>query len=140
MKRTRGFTLMEMLITIAVLSILTAIALPSYSEYVKRGQRSEARAALVQAAQFMERVRTERNSYRPGGNVPTLPTSVATVPGSGAARYAIRLSAVTANTFALEAQAVGSMVGDLCGNLSLDNTGLRGFTGGKGTMERCWER
>ena len=97
----QGFTLIEVMITVAVVAILTAVALPSYNEYVRRGQRAEARAALLQAAQFMERVRTERNSYRPGGAAPTLPTGMAQVPPQGATRYAIQLQANTATTYVL---------------------------------------
>ena len=136
----QGFTLIEVMITVAVVAILTAVALPSYNEYVRRGQRAEARAALLQAAQFMERVRTERNSYRPGGAAPTLPTGMAQVPPQGATRYTIQLQANTATTYVLEAQAVGAMATDRCGNLRIDNTGLRTFTGTGGNLDLCWLR
>ena len=51
--RQRGFTLIEVMIVVAVVSILTAIAMPSYNEYIRRGHRADARAGLLQAAQWM---------------------------------------------------------------------------------------
>ena len=49
----RGFTLIEVMIVVAIVAILSAIALPSYTEYIRRGNRAEARAGLLQAAQWM---------------------------------------------------------------------------------------
>ena len=136
----RGFTLLEVLMVIGILAILTAIAVPSYQDSIRRGHRSEARATVLQAAQFMERVRTERNTYAPGGVAPTLPGSLAQLPVSGAARYTVTVSAVTATTYTISAQPAGVMAGDVCGNLSVDETGQRGYSGGSGTMLLCWER
>lgn len=138
--RAGGFTLMEVMITMTIVAILTAIAVPAYGEYVRRGHRAEARGALIQAAQFMERIRTERNSYRPGGTAPTLPSDLARLPQTGTVRYTLRLQTNTATQYTLEATAAGSMASDRCGNLRLDNTGLRTYTGTNGSMDLCWDR
>ena len=79
MKRHRGFTLIELMITVAVIGILAAIAYPSYAEYVRRGHRAEARAGLLQAAQWMERAATAMGSYPLTAN---FPASLQTVPAN----------------------------------------------------------
>lgn len=63
MWRSKGFTLVELMIVVAIVGILTAIAYPSYSEYVLRGRRAEARTALLDLMQQQERYFTQNNSY-----------------------------------------------------------------------------
>lgn len=58
-----GFTLIELMITVAVVAILAAVAMPSYTEHIMRSHRSNARTTLLGAAQWMERAATVRGSY-----------------------------------------------------------------------------
>jgi len=142
MQRThRGFTLIEAMITLAVVGILTAIAVPSYQQFTVRAIRNDARTALVQAAQFAERFRAESRSEYTGL---ALPASMATSPAAGAAQYDIAVAAVAAATFTLSAtpRAGSRMAGDACGTYTLAHDGQRtaaGATSGA-LFDTCWGR
>lgn len=137
----RGFTLIELMITIVIVAILTAIALPSYREYVDRGRRAEAKAALLVNAQWMERFRGDSNTYvlTAGASLPVLQT-----PQDGTAATYTMTAATSAITFTLTATRTGVMAADNCGDFSVTNTGLRGLTNNNSAagfnLERCWGR
>ena len=77
-----GFTLIEVVIVTVIIGILTAIALPSYTAYIMRSNRSDARAQLLMASQWMERVRNESGRYDLNGGVPVaLPATLQAVAG-----------------------------------------------------------
>ena len=134
-----GFTLIELMITVAVIGILAAVAYPSYTQYVQRANRAEARAMLLENAQFLERNFTTANRYdqTSGGDDiddDSLPRQQS--PESGTARYLITV-AVASQTFTLSAAPTGSMTGDACGTLTLKETGEQGSAG---TVADCWGR
>ncbi len=136
-EKQRGFTLIELMIVVAIVGILSAIAYPSYTEYVRRGHRADARAGLLQAQQWMERASTATGVYPT-----TLPTAL-TWSNDNTKRYDIALAAGNTNAaFTLTATPKGAQVGDKCGTYTLSNTGVRGANGKKtgesGYDPDCW--
>ena len=132
----RGFTLIELMIVVAIVGILSAIAYPSYQEYVRRGHRAEARAGLLQAAQWMERAATATGTYPLTAQ---FPANLKTVPND---RYDISLESpiqgsTNGTTFRLTASPKGSQANDKCGKYTLTNTGQRGVSGSLSVTD-CW--
>jgi type IV pilus assembly protein PilE len=140
LKPLRGFTLIELMIVVAVVGILAAIAYPSYQEQIRQSRRAEVTAVLLEAAQFMERFYTLNSRYdqTSAAVAVDLPANLKQSPQDGAnLYYNVTLSAVTQNSFTLQAAPVNAQAGDGCGNLTLTNTGLRAKTGTL-PLERCW--
>lgn len=140
MKRTRrqGFTLIEAMIVVALVSILVAVALPNYQEYLRRARRTEARTALLQASQWLERVATAQGTYL--ADVSDLPDSLRSVPSDS---YDIALSSTTASSYLLQATPKNAQADDRCGGFTLTHAGARGLTSGDASDElirECWNR
>ena len=143
MKNTlqHGVTLIELMVTVGIVGILAAIAIPSYSEYVHRGYRTEAKAILLENAQFLERNFTESNKYdkNSSGNNVVLPFT--TSPKTGTALYNISASLST-TTYTITATPVtgGSMSNDKCGSLSIDQLGQKTVASATLDANTCWKK
>ncbi|NMQ20262.1 prepilin-type N-terminal cleavage/methylation domain-containing protein [Candidatus Competibacter phosphatis] len=142
----KGFTLIELMIVVAVIAILAAIAYPSYQDSVRKSRRADAKGVLQEASQWMERFYTENNRYdqNRAGTVVTdatqfLGSGLVESPKEGGAKYYdITLSAVAQNSYTLQAAPKGAQSGDPCGTLTLTDTGVKNVTGGSYTKDRCW--
>lgn len=145
-KRMAGFTLIELMITVAIVGILAAVAVPSYQENVRQTNRAAAKALLYENAQFMERFFSQNNQYDASIGPDTRANTADDVtvvlpntqsPKTGTAQYNISLQAVDNASFVLRAVPTGTMAGDTCGTLTLSNTGLQGAGG---SIANCWSR
>ena len=137
---SRGFTLIELMITVAIVATLAAIAYPSYTNHVRKTSRAEAKARLLQVAQLQERNFTEKNTYTTNiagllGVTGTVYSSSTNDAGSG---YQITAPVGTASAFTLEAAPQGSQAADTtCGTLRLLHTGKKEISG-SGSVAQCW--
>ncbi len=137
-KAVSGFTLIELMIVVAIVGILAAVAIPSYTEYVKRGNRASARAALLEAQQFMERFYAANSRYTTdaaGTTSPALPARLQSVPAE-LPRYTLALSAPSLNSYTLTASPITGTT-DKCANLTLTSTGVKGTSSTLSAAE-CW--
>ncbi len=136
-----AFTLIEVMIVVAIVGILAAVAYPSYQEFVRRAARAEARAAVLNMAQLQERNFSDRGAY-------------ATVDGSSAApwaassyfsgtnyasrKYGVAVATANSNTtYTITATPENGYSDPKCGNLTLASNGTRGSSSGNAVD--CWK-
>ena len=144
MLSTKGFTLVELMIAVAILGILAGIAYPSYQNSIMDSRRADAKGALLGFANAMERHFTENNSYlgagTTGGNTgaPTIFSATSPVDG-GTPYYNLTIdNNVSASTYTLNATPTGAQSGDKCGTLTLTQTGVKAGVKDGVTVADCW--
>lgn len=138
MRREQGFSLIELMIAVVIIGILAGIAYPNYMEYLARGKRAEATAALMDGAQRLERYFAVQGTYLNAANAlaPVFPT---TVGDAGRPFYNIAVSGnPTATSFVLRATRAGSMQADECGDFQISHTGARTLANNTRTVDQCW--
>lgn len=154
MGKQRGFTLIELMVAVVVIAILAAISYPSYTEYMNRGKRAEGKAALMRAAQQMERYYSLSNCYPSntaacstrascGANASSSALAlchadVRAFSGDAAAGSAYTIS-VTTNAQDFTVTATPSYTDAKCGNYTLTNTGAKGKSGTE-SVQNCWSK
>jgi type IV pilus assembly protein PilE len=139
---TRGFTLIELMIVVVIIALLASLGIPSYREYMRRTDRAEAKTALLQNAQFLERVRTMSNRYDLDGGGAAITNAslpITQTPTNGAAKYTMTVApAVTG--YVLSAVPAGAMTGDGCGTFTLNEAGAKALSGATYTFQKCWQK
>lgn len=152
----QGFTLMELMVTVAIIGILASIAIPSYQDSVRKSRRADATAVLLGLANAMERHFTEKSSYCDAGGTGGAntcfvgatetnindtgtpgPSLKFTIPDQTTPFYTITISAATASSYTLQAAPTGAQTGDKCGNFLLTHAGLKSVSTAVPTAD-CW--
>jgi len=134
--KTRGFSLIELLVVVAVIAIIASIAYPSYQEQIQKTRRSDAKAALMDAAAKAERHYTQFGNY--GGSI-SIPAN------SENGYYSILLAAGTSaspQTYSITATRVspGPQANDKCGDLSIDQAQAPTLANNSLSAEACgWD-
>ena len=139
-RKQTGFTLIELMIVIAIVGILAMIALPMYSDYVTRAKRTDGQTMLFQVAQKLERCYTQYSAYNKSGCKDLVATDGATAiidQSSTEGFYAIK-GALTSTTFTLTATPQGAQETNdkKCTSLTLTHLGVQGATGP--APAKCW--
>jgi len=143
--RQDGFTLVELMVTVAIIAILARIAYPSYTQYIVRGKRSSAESFMVTVANRQQQAMLNSRAYFAVAQ-PTDWTTVANmgIPSDVAANYTILVAANnTAGappTYTITAAPTGSQqaADTKCATLTYDQAGTKGILGGTDTVANCW--
>ena len=134
LRRTKmlGFSLIELMVVVAVIAILAAFATPTYRDYVLRAARTDAKNSLVDLAARQERFRFANNAYA------TTLTQLNAGSTSLDGKYSLTMAG-SATTFSITATPAGTQVQDKCGALTLNQAGVRGTVNSNGlSAQECW--
>lgn len=139
-RRSAAFTLIELLVAVAVIGLLAALAYPSYTRYIAKSRRADAKTALLDLAARQERYFSVNNAYATtpaqlGYGSTAFPIDV--LSGSQAS-YRLTASASPATTYAASAVPFGNQSRDGCGTYTINQLGVQGNSGNATASSDCW--
>lgn len=130
-KPSSGFSLIELMVAVAIVGVLYALAMPAYTSYVEKGRRADVQQQLLQLAGVLERAYSRNGAYPDDYSEPTLDYYTLTYtpnnPGDS--------DDYSSTSFSLSAAPKGAQSGDDCGTLTINSLGEQSATGGAD----CWE-
>ena len=141
----KGFTLIELMIVVAIVGIIAAVAIPSYQDYIFRARRADAKAGLLNLQLAQEKYRSNCTQYASviGGTYAC--ASPFTLVGSSTSPdgyYNLTMSGTDTDTYTLTATRTGIQSSDKCGNFSINQAGVKtiasAYTGY--TANDCWPK
>lgn len=137
MRNTKGFTLIELMIVVAIVAILAAIAIPNYQRYILQSHRTDAINALMDLASRESRFYTRNNAYT--DNMVDLGYATTPTVSIGGGRYTLSASAVPTTMFTLTAAptTTGGQDTDTCGTYTYTDLGVKKSAG---TLSSCWKQ
>lgn len=153
LKRQQGFTLVELMIVVAIIAILSTIAIPAYDQYITKIRRADGKVALMKLAQLQEAYFSNNNKYAVtltellASSTEGFSSITGTTAQSPQNYYTLTLTpgATATRSFTLTAAPYGDMItreekmSVSCKGLTLDSTGQRGISsGGTGSIQDCW--
>ena len=132
--RARGFTLIELMIVVAIIGILAAIAVPAYKEYGRKARRADAKNALVALQLQQEKWRTNNTQYSQTLGPP--PNFLNWVRTSSGGYYSLAITAASATAYNMTATPIGKQANDSCGTFAINQSGPNTATGYANAT--CW--
>ncbi len=133
-RRAVGFTLIEIMIVVAIIAVIAAIALPGYQNQIRDSRRADCAAVLTQGRQMMERYYSRQFTYA-GAAAGTDTPAKCPIDGNDQS-YRLALSNLSATGYTLTATPQNAQAADECGALSINQAGVK--TVGGSTIDKCW--